>query len=73
MRFTVHLAPKACKVLESLDRATQRRIRQRLRDLEKNPRDSRISKRLVKPRGFELTPRTRLGRRLRPLHRRRQL
>lgn len=47
MSFTVHLAHPVVKVIERLDRQTEKRLRQRLRQLGEDAYDPRHSKRVV--------------------------
>jgi mRNA interferase RelE/StbE len=49
--YRVALSREAEKILDRIDRATEQRLRTRLRELEANPFDPRISKLLTQARG----------------------
>jgi len=49
--FEVALSRPAEKTLDNLDRVTERRIRDRIEQIARNPLDSRFSKSLTYPKG----------------------
>ena len=46
MNYTIEISRPAVKILDSLDRTTESRIRERLKDLIHNPVDPRLSNQL---------------------------
>ena len=58
MQYTIEITPKAKKSLEKIDPIFAKKIRDRLRSLEKNPRPSDC----IKLSGYENFYRTRVGR-----------
>ena len=52
MNFKVLLSSSVTKRLDSLDRPTERRIRDRIREIANDPYDTRVSKPLAYPKGY---------------------